>query len=133
MAMRSLDGLWWDSTVSLPDKALVRRRNMGYGPTLTPWLASHATPSSESTRKVAEYCKDADQPLVLQLLEDYAGAPFREKVRLEIEVSDELIDREHFPLPRPGSRQITQEDFPAIISHIRAENEQEFGPDADHP
>ena len=132
MAMRSVDGLWWDSTVPLPEKALVRRRNMDYGAALTPWLVSRATPSSESTRKIAEYCKGADQPIVLQMPDDYAGVPFGEKVRLEIEVSEELADHEHFPLPRPGSRLITQEDFPAIISHIRAENEQEFGADADH-
>jgi uncharacterized protein DUF4056 len=131
LAMRSVDGVWWDSTTALPDKRLVLRRNMNYGVPLTPWLASRAQPSREVNRQIAEYCGNRDTPIVLEIPDDYAGMPFSEKVQLQIDVSDDLAAS--LPLPHPGSRRLTQEDFPTMISHIRAENEQEFGQGADRP
>lgn len=131
MAMRSVDSKWWDSRVALPNKRLVLRRNMDDGSVLWPWLASHATPGGELNGKVAEYCGRKDQPVPLQMPDDYSGVPFSEIVRIEITVGDELVGR--LSLPDPNSRQITEADFPAIIADIRQENQREFGLDADHP
>ena len=51
---------------------------------------------------------------------------------LEIDVSPALA-RQGFPFPRADSHQITQDDFPAIISAIAADNDAQFGAGADGP
>ena len=51
---------------------------------------------------------------------------------LEIDVSPALA-RRGFPLPRPDSTHITQEDFPAIIAAIAVDNDAQFGSGADSP
>jgi hypothetical protein len=56
---------------------------------------------------------------------------FSELARLEIEVSEELPDP--FPFPPPGSRVITQADFPHVIAAVRRQNQAEFGLGADRP
>jgi len=38
-----------------------------------------------------------------------------------------------FPLPRPDSRLVTQEDFPMIIAVTRAKTLEALGPGADAP
>jgi hypothetical protein len=38
-----------------------------------------------------------------------------------------------FPLPSPGSRVVTQEDFPRVIEEIRAASAATFGAEADAP
>jgi hypothetical protein len=50
---------------------------------------------------------------------------------LEIEVGEPMA--EEFPFLNPGSRIVTQEDFPEIIATIRKENAAEFGEGADRP
>ena len=63
-----------------------------------------------------------------------SSAPARavSSATVEFEVSDLQVDS-GFPLPRPGSRLVTQEDFPTIIERTRAENAKTFGPGADAP
>ena len=43
------------------------------------------------------------------------------------------LARQGFPFPRADSHQITQDDFPAIISAIAADNDEQFGAGADGP
>ncbi len=59
---------------------------------------------------------------------DYSFVVPRGHIR--IEVDDRLAAQEPF---LTMGRKITQADFPAIIQAIRAQNREEFGPDADQP
>jgi hypothetical protein len=129
-AMWSVDGVWWDSQARLPDWKFVRRRNMDIDADIRPWLIEEAQDPSDS-KAVLEECEDSPPPLVLQNRDGFEGLAFRDALTLEIEVGDLMAER--FPFPDPGSRRITQEDFPGIIAAIREENEAEFGAGADRP
>jgi hypothetical protein len=130
-AMQSVDGLWWDSTARLPDWHFVRRRNMDIGGRIHPWRIEQASGGDGSPSPLDE-CEDAPPPLVLRNPDGFEGLAFRDCLTLEIEVGDAMADA-GFPFPRPGSRIVTQEDFPAIIASIRKENAAEFGEGADRP
>jgi len=130
-AMGSVDGIWWDSRARLPQKRLVRRRNMDEGTQLTPWLVSRGWHAGESSRSVADACTGRDQPIILQNPDNYAGLPFRAQATVEITVSPSLAA--HMSLPDSSKRRITQDDFVAIIAQIRAENDKEFGAGASRP
>ena len=55
---------------------------------------------------------------------------FRDIVTFEIDVDPKI---KGFPIPRPNSRRITQDDFPEIIEAIKVENREEFGAEAGQP
>src|SRR6185503_4189268 len=118
---QAVDGAWWDSEKRIPDWTLVRRRDFETGPFLRPWRLEDASPGSKGPVQPLERCHDAGPPLVLQVADSFAGMPFRDYLTTEFEVHDALV-RAGFRLPRPGSRRITQDDFPVIISVIREEN-----------
>jgi hypothetical protein len=125
-ALQAVDGAWWDSEKRIPDWTLVRRRDFETGPFLRPWRLEDASPGSKGPVQPLERCHDAGPPLVLQVADSFAGMPFRDYLTTEFEVHDALV-RAGFRLPRPGSRRITQDDFPVIISVIREENAKTFG------
>ena len=127
-AMRAIDGAWWDSQKRIPDWTLVKRRCFDGGPLLAPWRLEDATTPMEPLAA----CRDAGPPLVLHVVDGFAGAHFRDYVTLELDVSDALAEA-GFPFPSPGSRVVTQEDFPGLIEKIRAANTETFGPGADAP
>jgi hypothetical protein len=130
-AMRSVDGVWWDSRARLPEKRLVRQRYMDDGPRMSPWLVPRGWRADQSDPAVVAACSGHDQPLILSNPDEFAGVPFRTLATVEITVSNTLAAA--MPLPNPPSRRITQDDFVAIIAHIRAENEREFGVGASRP
>ena len=125
-AMRSVDGLWWDSAARLPDARLVLRRNLDVGTDVTPWLI----PLDRMGPELAERCGSQPQALPMANPELLAGPKFSERASLSIEISEELAGQE--PFRRLGGR-ITQLDFPEILEAIRAQNRAEFGEDADRP
>jgi len=129
-AMWSVDGVWWDSRARLPDWHFVRRRNMEIDTDIRPWLLEQAQHPSDSGA-VLDECEDSPPPLVLQNRDGFEGLASRDVLTLEIEVGDRMA--ESFPFPDPGSRRVTQEDFPGIIAAIREENDAEFGAGADRP
>ncbi len=130
-AMRAVDGVWWDSRVRIPDMKVVLRRNMDIGEEVRPWLVSDAYLTELMAEKLTEHCGGVVKPLVLDNPYVYRGIDFRELVTLEIEVDEKLA--ESFPFPRPPSRLITQDDFPAIIESIRIDADRILGRGADEP
>jgi hypothetical protein len=60
----------------------------------------------------------------------FYNVKFHDVVTFEIEVDPRIKD---FPIPRPNSRRITQDDFPEIIESIKIENREEFGAGAGQP
>jgi hypothetical protein len=130
-ALKSVDGLWWDSRKRIPDWQLVLRRNFEIGPEVAPWLVADATPPLPPDRRF-EDCPSPPDPLVLRAPDGFEGLAFRDFVSLEIDVGDELAAN-GFAFPRAGSRVVTQEDYPFIIAAIRRENAAAFGAPADAP
>jgi hypothetical protein len=131
-AMREVDGAWWDSDKRIPDWTLVKRRQFVTGPFLRPWRLEDGRTGTKGPVNPLPRCEKAAPPLVLHVLDGFAGALFRDYATVEFEVSDLLIDS-GFPLPDPGSRLVTEKDFSTIIEKIRAENAKTFGPGADAP
>jgi hypothetical protein len=129
--MFAVDGQWWDSNRRLPDKYLTLRRYLEIGPRLTPWLVSEAGIDADTTALLDERCAD-QRPVSLRNPDDHRGLPFREVATLEIEVSDAPV-RRGFPLPRPDSNRITQEDFPSIVAAVAVEADERFGAGVDSP
>jgi hypothetical protein len=129
-AMQSVDGLWWDSQARLPDWHFVRCRNMDIGGQIHPWRIEQAR-GRDGSGSALDECKDAPPPLVLRNPDGFEGLAFRDALTLEIEVGEPMAAG--FPFPDPGSRIVTQEDYPAIIASIRKENAAEFGEGADRP
>jgi hypothetical protein len=131
-AMHELDSAWWDSTKPIPDWRLVRRRQFHTGPYLRPWRLEDARPGSKGAVKPLASCRDAAPPLVLQVVDGFAGALFKDYATVEFEVHDSLV-AQGFPLPRAGNRLVTQEDFATIIEKSRRVNAETFGPVGDAP
>jgi hypothetical protein len=131
-AMLALDGAWWDSGKRIPDWTLVKRRHLDAGPVVRPWRLDDAAAGAQGGVKTLARCASAGPALVFRLHDDLAGAPFRDLATAEFEVDDALVEN-GFPLPRPGSRLVTQEDFPAIIESTRRAIVDVFGPGADAP
>lgn len=120
-AMRSVDGLWWDSTKRIPDMSLVLRRNFDVDDQVTPWLV----PPSRRGPQLKAACGEADDPLSIANPSALSGVDFSEEAMLVIDLSDDLASQA--PFDKIG-RRITQKDFPAILDFIRARNREMFGP-----
>ena len=124
-----VDGVWWDSKARLPDPKLVLRRNLDASNEMAPWQVSRAYSSPQMTAWVDKECGGSERPLILRRQNAARGVQFADLLTLEIEV--DVPDP--FPFPRPGSTQITQADFPAIIEAVRAKAVKFFGPGSDRP
>ena len=125
-AMRAVDGHWWDSSKRLPDPTLVTRRALNIEAPIEPWLV----PTSRAPASVREHCGDHPEPLPLSFRTEAVGFKISDYVTLRVEVDDKLAAQR--PFTELG-RVVTQEDFPAIVAAIRAQNLAEFGADADRP
>jgi len=122
-----VEGTWWDAKRRVPDWKLVERRALKLGPVLTPWLAT----AREFPKAEAIGCGDA-RPMPISLPDDVGGAAPNELATVRVEVSNKLV-RNHFPLPRGGDRNITQNDFPAVVEAIRPDLARELGAGSDRP
>jgi len=128
-AMRSVAGIWWDPTKSIPDWKLVMRRRLDTGPLLKPWVVAMAF--APDPAPYAD-CANSGPRLALNNPESFEGVPFADDASVQFDVSDELAAN-GFPFPRKNSHRITQADFPAIIAAIRRDNAAVFGKSADQP
>ena len=128
-ATRLVDGVWWDPEARLPDPKLVLRRNLDAGNEIAPWQISKAYSSPQMTAWVDKECGGSERPVILGRRSAAHGVQFADLLTLEIEV--DVPDP--FPFPRPGSMQITQADFPAIIGAAREKFAKLLGPWSDRP
>jgi len=123
-AMGAVDGSWWDSRARLPDTALVLRRNLDVGPTLTPWLI----PEELATEALRGECGESVQAVSLLVPRSFREIPIDQLATLEIALSDAL--KEQPPFDALGPR-ITPDDFPAILETAREQIRAQLGPEAD--
>jgi len=124
-----VDGVWWDSKARLPNPRLVLRRNLDAGNEITPWQISRAYSSPQMTAWIDKECGGSARPLILRYGTAAHAVQYADLLTLEIDV--DVPDP--FPFPRPGSPQITQADFPAIIEAVRAKAVTFLGPGSDRP
>jgi hypothetical protein len=128
-AFEYVDGIWWDSTKRVPDNQLVRHRNFNIGPTLYPWKLKDAQPSATLLAAREEFdaaCTGDWTPLGLSVPDHLGDVPFRQMATLEIRPG-ELLVKNGFPFPKPGSTMVTQDDFPAVIAAIARAADAELG------
>jgi hypothetical protein len=129
-AMRSLDGVWWQSGVRLPDPSVLLRRDISIGETFTPWLVPEARASEALSARVRRECGGWPSPESLTIPSSFEGTPLRTLARLELRVDPAIASQA--PFDAMGSF-VTQDDFPVIVAAIREQNRREFGPRADRP
>jgi hypothetical protein len=129
-AMLAVDGVWWNSGTRLPDPRLVLRRSFEFENPVMPWLVPGSLAAKPLREKLAAHGGAAVPPRPLPHRDGVGGRELSDFATLEIEVDDKLAAQEPF---LTMGRKITQADFPAIIEVIRAQNREEFGPDADRP
>jgi len=103
-AMQRLDGAWWDSGKRIPDWTLVKRRQFETGPLLRGWRLENASPGTRGAVEPLASCRREKPPLVLQVVDGFAGARFRGYSTVEFEVGDALVQA-GFPRPRPEPRE----------------------------
>ena len=120
------------SRKKIPDWTLVTRRRFDSEPLLRPWRLEDARPGTKGEVKPLATCLDAAPALVFRVSDGFAGALYRDYATAEFEVGDALV-KAGFPLPRPGTRLVNQEDFPAIIGEIHKATLEAFGLGADAP
>jgi hypothetical protein len=130
-AMKSVDGLWWDSRKLLPDPTMVLRRNLEIGSRQAPWRLEDGLPPGEIPRSVRDACQGAAPPLALSVPEALDGLTLSEVVTLEIE-PDGWAGPARFPFPRPGGR-LTSVDFPAVVAAMRGQMQEVLGKRLDRP
>ncbi len=131
LAMRAVDGRWWDSQRRIPNFRLTLRRLSVLDTPVVPWQIDTGG-DPERVARVREACAGQLEAHPLPLDAEYADLRFADFARLEIEVGDALAAA-GFPFPREGSRSITQADFPFVVAAFRRENEQALGADANRP
>lgn len=131
-AMRSVDGLWWDSRKFLPDPAMVTRRHLEIGPRQAPWRLEDALPPQEIPQRVREPCQGAGPPLVLVIPETIGALRIADVVTVEIE-PESSPGFATFPFPREGERRLTSADFEAVVSAMRGEMAHLLGEGFDRP
>ena len=128
-AFEYVDGIWWDSTKRVPDNQLVRHRNFNIGPKLYPWklVDAQLSPALVAAQKeFDQYCRSDWTPLGLTVPDHIDDVPFRQMATLEIRPG-ELLVKNGFPFPKPGSTMVTQDDFPAVIDVIARAADAELG------
>lgn len=120
-AADTVDGMWWDSSRTLPDKNLVLRRNFDLGPLMLPWTV----PSS-----AAGYCREVAEPVALVVRGSIEGTPISDLVRLDVRIDPKVAARMSVARAHPWA---SQDDFASIASRARSEHESEQGQGADRP
>ena len=122
-AMRSVDQLWWDSSVRLPDRDLILRRNFDAGDPLHPWRV----PESRLSDALRAACATMPEAAVaLSNPDSFQRILLHDWVTLEIEPSAELVAQ---GLPE----RLTQDDFGALLSALREQHREALGPNAAQP
>ena len=119
----------------MPDNQLVRHRNFIIGPTLYPWKlpdAAHFATLPAAQKEFDPYCQGDWKPLGLSVPDRLGDVPFNQMATFELQ-PEALLMKNGFPIPRPGSSLVTQDDFPGVIAAIERAADAELGAGAGLP
>jgi len=114
IAFDRVEGDWWDRTKRIPDKDLVKKYHLGYGPDeIEPWLVSNLSGAIKGDLNISE--KVLSIPKV-----DFRGEELADLYEFIIEVDPEELS-EPFPFSVPGSTILSVGDFKKVVESIRSE------------
>jgi hypothetical protein len=128
-AMKSVDGLWWDSSRRIPDWQLVTRRNYELGPQIVPWRLFDAELPDDPVIDTA--CNGRRKALVVTLPTQLGDLPLSELVAVDFEVGPWASRA--FPFTDEKNRRVTSEAFPALTEQVRLDALKTLGVGFDHP
>jgi hypothetical protein len=128
-AMKSVDGLWWDSRKALPDWTLVTRRSFDLGPRVTPWRIPDADLPEDPVLTVA--CSERPHALPLEVPQRIGDVPIVDLATADFEVG--AWAPATFPFTDPATRRVTSTDFARIAEVVRREAQATLGAGFDHP
>lgn len=130
-AIKSVDGLWWDSKKAVPDFLLVLRRNLEIKLPQEPWLVTEAAKDSAQKSALDVMCASPAPPLKLDIAERIGDHKLADLI--SIEYTFKSWTPENFPYPDPNTKVVTPAHFPEIIEAIRKAGSQELGPGFNKP
>lgn len=128
--VRAVDGVWWDSTASLPDNGLVLRRYLDIDTELEAWLVPDDAVSPELRASLEAQCGKRPQPAKIRIRDSVGGVSFSDLATLEITPAGNTASQ---PIFRNMKLPITQDDFPSLMGEITAQTRAQLGPRADRP
>ncbi len=131
-AMKSVDGLWWDSTKAAPDNKLVTRRDTNIGTSHAGWLVSEAVAPEKLAPELRQMCAREPPPLTLDVPDHLGDKKIADLVTLEFQFKGWLPEST-FPLPARKGVTLTQADFPAIMEGVRRDGARDMGAGFDRP
>ncbi|MBK8256819.1 MAG: DUF4056 domain-containing protein [Polyangiaceae bacterium] len=132
LAMRTVEGRWWDSTKILPDSKVVKRRNTAITPPLLGWRVEDAVGASGVPSELAAMCQKAGPPLALTIPDKLGALSIADLVRVEIQPEKWAVEAK-FPFPKAPYPTFTSADYPSIVEAIRADLLKELGEGFDRP
>ena len=128
-ALEAVDGVWWDSSVRIPGKRVVIRREFDILRELTPWLLPDRYASTELRAALREACGANPKAKTLRVPESLGGVAMRDLVKLEITLDGTFSELPAFA----GLDRFDQEYFPEMVAKVREANRIEFGEGSDRP
>lgn len=131
LAMRAVDGLWWDSSKRVPESNLVTRRFIAMSSPIAPWIVADAVTTGPKAPALATMCKDQPAPLPLIIRDKLGELEIAALVTVQLEFKAWVP--EQFPVPVAKGQAVTQADFPAILEDIRRQGAAQLGPHFDSP
>ncbi len=131
LAMKAVDGLWWDSSKRVPDWKLVTRRHLAMASPVAPWIVADAVPDGPATPALEQMCKDQPAPLPLVIRDQLGDLKIADIAAVQFEFTNWIP--EQFPMPVTRGSTVTQADFPAIVEQIQREGAKDLGPQFDQP
>lgn len=131
LAMRAVDGLWWDSSKRVPEWNLVTRRFVAMSSPIAPWIVADAVKTGPGAPALAKMCKDQPAPLPLVIRDKLGDLEIAALVTVQLEFKAWVP--EQFPVPAAKGQAVTQADFPAILEDIRRQGAAQLGPHFDSP
>lgn len=125
-AIGAVDGVWWDSSVRLPDPRLVMRRHLDLGLHQRPWLV----PPPVAPTSIERACGPDVRPHPLRNPVRLYDLVFAETVRIEVALDPDLTNH---PALAAFAGALDDRDFLDLVETIRGAAREELGEYADSP
>jgi hypothetical protein len=139
-AMEATDGLWWDSTVPIPEREVVIRRERDIDADHMPWLVPPGYGSPELQETLARVCGPDPKPERIRIADRFPDVPadpndpgasidLRDFIAIELVMDGFLAELPEFEQYRGKS--FTQDEFPVLVDVIFEDAARRFGPRVD--
>jgi len=135
-AMEATDGLWWDSTVPIPHREVVIRRERDIDADHEPWLIPPGYGSPELRQTLLRVCGPDPVPERIRIADRFPDRPadpadpgasidLRDFITIELVMDGFLAELPEFEQYRGKS--FTQDEFPILVDVIFEDAARRFG------